>query len=152
MRFEGSCHCRNITFTLDWGGTPARIPARACDCTFCAKHGGVWTSSPSGTLDVHIAEPGLRSEYRFGTGTAVFHLCTRCGVVPLVTSEIEGQTYAVVSVNALEGVAPEMLDRAPASFGEEDVRTRLARRQRGWIPNVRFGAKAAGVPAAPGRP
>jgi hypothetical protein len=68
----------------------------------------------------------------------VFHLCSRCGVVPVVTSDIDGQTLAVVSVNALDGVAPGLLARAPASFSAEDVQTRLARRKRGRIPHVRF--------------
>lgn len=142
MRLEGSCHCGNLSFTLDWGSTPAQIPARACDCTFCTKHGGVWTSSPTGRLDVRVADPAGHSRYAFGTKTAQFHVCSRCGVVPLVTSEIEGQTYAVVSVNALVGIDPSLLARAPASFGAEDVDSRLARRARGWIPNVSFGSGA----------
>jgi len=55
-----------------------------------------------------------------------------------VTSDIEGRRYAVVSVNALEGVDPASLRRSPASFDGEDVAARLARRARNWIGDVRF--------------
>ena len=34
-------------------------------------------------------------------------MCTACGVVPVVTSRIDGRLYAVVSVNAFENVRIE---------------------------------------------
>ena len=46
MLIEGRCHCGNIRFALDWQPDPETIPARACTCTFCTRHGGVWTSYP----------------------------------------------------------------------------------------------------------
>ena len=138
MRIQGSCHCGNIRFTLDWGHEPPRIPARACGCTFCTKHGGVWTSSPTGSLRVSVRDPAQVNRYTFGTRTADFHVCTACGVVPVVTSTIGGRTYAVVSVNAFEGVDPALLDRSPADFDGEGEGDRLARRQRNWIADVAF--------------
>ena len=138
MRIEGSCHCGNVTFALDWEPDPAEIPARACGCTFCTKHGGVWTSNPKGALRVSIRDRARVSEYGFGTRTARFHVCAGCGVVPVVTSEIEGRLYAVVNVNAFNNVDASLLRRSPASFDGEDADSRLARRQRGWIPDVRF--------------
>ncbi|MFO1340447.1 MAG: hypothetical protein U1F53_19870 [Burkholderiaceae bacterium] len=140
---QGRCHCGNIAFALTWPDAQAEIPARACGCSFCQKHGGVWTSNPQGELDVTLREPAAVSHYAFGTGTADFHVCARCGVVPLVTSRIEGQLYAVVSVNAFEGVDPARLKKAPISFDGEDEAARLARRQRGWIPTVRVREAAA---------
>ena len=138
MLIDGSCHCGNIAFTLTWEPDPAEIPARACDCSFCTKHGGVWTSNPKGKLRVAVKDPSLASKYAFGTGTADFHVCTRCGIVPVVTSELDGKLYAVVSVNAFNNVDPALLKRAPMSFGSETVETRLARRKRGWIADVEF--------------
>ncbi|HSV21298.1 MAG TPA: hypothetical protein VLR71_23010 [Casimicrobiaceae bacterium] len=138
MLISGQCHCGNIAFELDWRGDPAAIPARACGCSFCVKHGGVWTSHPGSRLAVTVRDPAQVSGYAFGTRTATFHVCARCGAVPLVTSDIEGRRYAVVSVNALEGVDPASLRRSPASFDGEDVAARLARRARNWIGDVRF--------------
>ena len=136
MVIGGGCHCGNITFDLDWHGDPETIPARACGCSFCVKHGGVWTSEPRSSLVVEIADPALAISYSFETGTASFHVCARCGVVPLVTCKIAGRLHAVVNVNTLEGIDPSILQVAEASFDGEDLDARMTRRQRNWIPSV----------------
>jgi hypothetical protein len=89
---------------------------------------------------VSVKDRARVSKYAFGTKTAEFHVCTGCGVVPVVTSRIEGRLYAVVSVNALEKVEPVLLRRAPATFEGENEQTRLCRRKRNWIADVRFEA------------
>ncbi len=102
------------------------------------KHGGVWTSNPGGALKVLVRDSALVSRYAFGTRTAEFHICVRCGIVPVVTSRIEDHVYAVVSVNAFEGIDQSLLRRAPASFDGEGEESRLARRKRNWIANVEY--------------
>ena len=144
MLIHGKCHCGNIFFTLDWKPDPVEIPARACTCSFCVKHGGVWTSTPGGVLKVAVKDAALVSRYSFGTKTAEFNVCGRCGVVPLVTSRIDAAWYAVVSVNAFENVNPPMLRSAPASFDGEGADSRLARRKRNWIGSVEFVESTAG--------
>ena len=138
MLIKGKCHCGNIAFELEWAEDPAEIPARACGCSFCVKHGGVWTSNPKSRLAVAIRDASLVSKYAFGSRTATFHVCARCGAVPLVTSEIANHLYAVVNVNVLEDVNPSWLRRATADFENEDVKSRLARRERNWIADVRL--------------
>lgn len=138
MNIFGSCHCGNISFTLDWQPEPSEIPARACGCSFCTKHGGVWTSCPTGSLAVRVKNSEHLSAYAFGTKTAQFHVCSNCGIVPVVTSTIEGTVYAVVSVNAFDNVKPELLRRGSVSFDGEGTGDRLARRQRNWIGHVEF--------------
>ena len=135
---NGKCHCGNVAFELEWEGDQPEIPARACGCSFCVKHGGIWTSNPNARLRVVVRDAALVSKYAFGTRTATFHVCSRCGAVPLVTSEIAGHLYAVVSVNAFENVDESWLRRGAASFEGEEVETRLARRRRNWIADVRF--------------
>jgi hypothetical protein len=58
--------------------------------------------------------------------------------VPVVTSELDGRTYAVVSVNAFEGIDPAIVRKAPVTFEGEALESRLARRRQRWIPDVRF--------------
>jgi hypothetical protein len=58
--------------------------------------------------------------------------------VPLVTSELEGRTYAVVNIHAFVNVDAGALRRAPASFEAEELASRLARRARSWIGDVQF--------------
>ena len=140
MRITGSCHCGNIAFALDWRPEPTEIPARACTCSFCTRHGGVWTACPTGSLRITMRESDRVSAYEFETKTAQFHVCATCGVVPLATSLIDGRLYAVVNVNTFENVAPEMLRRAPVTFDSEAETERLARRKRGWIGDVAFAS------------
>lgn len=138
MRISGRCHCGNISFEFSMSPDPEEIPARACTCSFCLKHGGVWTASPSGSLRVRIRQPDLVTKYAFGTKTAEFHVCSSCGVVPIATSRIEARDYAVVSVNAFEGVEPTLLRRSAGSFDGEAAGDRLARRAQTWISDVVF--------------
>jgi len=139
MIINGKCHCGNIAFALDWPDASPEIPARACGCSFCVKHGGVWTSNPKASLAVTVLDAALVSAYTFGTQTATFHVCAKCGAVPLVTSDIENHRYAVVNVNALEGLDPSRLRRGSADFEGEDTRSRLARRAGNWIADVHVG-------------
>ena len=138
MLIHGRCHCGNIALELDWRDSSPEIPARACGCSFCTRHGGVWTSDPHAKLTVTIGDPVLVSRYAFGTRTANFHVCARCGCVPVVTSEIGNRVYAVVNVNMLEDVDPSRIRRASSSFEGESTASRLARRQRNWIADVVF--------------
>lgn len=136
MLIDGKCHCGNISFSLNWPGEELNISARAYGCTFCTKHGGVWTSKPGATLNVRVRDWHASSKYAFGTKTATFHVCSRCGAVPFVSSEIASRLYAVVNVNTFEGVDQSLVHREGSNFEGEDVESRLSRRIRNWIDNV----------------
>lgn len=138
MLIHGQCHCGNIAFALRWEPDPAEIAARACTCSFCCKHGGVWTSHPAGILRIMVKDSGQLSRYAFGTHTAEFQVCACCGVVPIVTSRIDGRLYAVVNVNTFEDVDPVLLRHASSSLDGEGKDARLERRQRNWIADVTF--------------
>src|SRR5690348_3399026 len=138
MLIDGKCHCGNISFALEWQGETLDISARACGCTFCIKHGGVWTSMPGATLKAKLRDRQASSKYVFGTKTALFHVCSRCGAVPFVSSEIGGRLYAVVNVNTFEGVDPSLVQKEGSNFEGEDVESRLWRRTRNWIDNVQI--------------
>ncbi len=136
MRIEGKCHGGNITYVLHWPGAGDEIPVRACGCSFCTKHGGAYTSHRDAELAAVVHDETLVSRYRFGTETAEFYLCSRCGVVPFVTSTIADHLYAVVNVNSFEGIDPARFSRAVTDFDGETTQIRLDRRKRNWIPSV----------------
>jgi hypothetical protein len=133
-RIEASCHCGNIRVTFDWPDAGSTIPARACGCIFCTKHRGVWTSNPHGCFSLHTADASRVRIYRFGSETADFHVCKSCGVVPIVTCEIEGRRYAVFNVNTFDNVGRAELVESPSNFEGETTGDRLARRKRNWTP------------------
>ena len=136
MLIHGKCHCGNIAFSLECPGVASEVPARACGCTFCVKHGGVWTSNSDAKLSITYQKTDAVSRYAFGTETATFHVCMRCGAVPIVTSEIANRLYAVVNVNTFEDFDFTRLRRHDANFDGEEQESRLARRQRNWIADV----------------
>lgn len=152
MLVQGRCHCGNIRFTLDWTPDPATMPARACSCTFCTKHGAVWTAKPDGVLEIEVGDASRLSRYAFGTRTAEFLTCTGCGVVPAALSRIDGRLYAVVNVHTFENVDPARLQPAPASFDDETEAQRLARRKQRWIADVRYVERAAPTATASASP
>lgn len=138
MKIIGACHCGNISFAVNWPGSGAEIPVRACGCTFCRKHGGVWTSHRNADLDAKYIDESAISRYKFGTETAEFYVCSGCGVVPFVISEIENRMYAVVNVNTFENIDSSSLVRSSADFEGESTDGRLKRRQQNWISNIRI--------------
>lgn len=138
-RIHASCHCGNIRVTFDWPDPRPTIPVRACGCSMCTKHRGVWTSHPNGRFSLQIGDDTRVTRYRFGTKTADFHVCSTCGVVPIVTCVIEGARYAVVNVNTFDNVDRSQLDEATTDFDGETPENRLARRRRNWTPEAIAG-------------
>lgn len=136
MLISGHCQCGNISFTLDWTPEPTEIPARACSCAFCTAHAAAWSACPSGKLKVQIKDPARVSRHRFATQTAEFHICGCCGDVPIVTSRIDGQLFAVINANTLRGSATALLRYEPADFDGESLEARIDRRRRRWIADV----------------
>ena len=81
------------------------------------------------------SDPSLLSVYRFGHGTAQWIICSRCGVLTAVLSEIDNRLRAVVRVQSMV----EHTFRAaetPTDFEAESVAGRLERRARTWIGTV----------------
>jgi len=138
LTINGSCHCGAIRFALAWPKSAVDVGVRECGCTFCRKHNGAWTSHPDARLTVSIRDKANVSSYRFGTCSADFQVCARCGVVPLVVSTIGGQAYAVVNVNTFDDTEGITLERTATDFEGEEVGSRLQRRQRNWIPDLRY--------------
>jgi hypothetical protein len=129
----GRCHCGNIHYTVTWPAA-GPVPVRACSCDYCARHGAAWTSHPDARLALAVTRPEDLTDYRFGTGTASFHLCARCGILTHALCEIDGDRLAVINANTLEELEPADFVRTVTDFAGEDVAARLARRRRNWMP------------------
>ena len=138
VEITAACHCGNVRFNLLWPESEATIQVRECGCSFCRKHGGAWTAHRNSKLNVQIENSLRVSRYNFGTKTADFHVCTVCGVVPFVSSDIGGRQYAVVNVNTFENADRFSRVASSVDFDGEGVDSRLERRARNWIPSVRF--------------
>lgn len=135
---EGGCHCGNIRYRYHSPLGLEVIPIRACGCSFCTKVRGRYTSHPQGRLEAEIKDSSQVNHYRFGTATADFVVCSRCGSTPFVISEIENHRYAVLNVNTFDGNPLGETPSATSDFDGETPETRLARRQKNWIAAVQI--------------
>ena len=134
MIHAGGCHCGNLRFEFETALAAEALPLRACQCTFCRRHGALSTSDPAGQIRLKVAEPELLQRYRFGLGITDFLICRRCGIYLMAMMDIDGGRYAVLSANALECRAAMTSPVAPMEYGGEDQAARLARRKQRWTP------------------
>ena len=135
-KVEGGCHCGNIRFRLWWPDEKGAIPARACGCSFCRPRRARYTSHSAARLEAKVVDESRLSRYRFGTATAEFFVCRRCGGMAFAISEIEGRLHAVVNVLTFDDAETMEFDVSSTDFDGEDIDQRLSRRSRNWIPDV----------------
>ena len=133
MLLQGSCHCGRLSVTFATDHTVEELPLRACQCTFCRRHGGLTTSDPEGEIVLRVRGQ-LPRWYRFGTGATDFWVCPECGVYVGASVEVEGRRYAVVNVRALDDAKRFTQPPTPMVYDTETPGERLGRRARVWSP------------------
>ncbi len=145
-KIAGQCHCGNIAYEFSWPTDLENLQARACSCSFCVKHGAVYTSHPDGVLAVGIDNIDRVNRYHFGQKSAEFAICKDCGVVVYALCAIDGNDYVVVNVNTFEDLDPRDLDRVVTNFDGESTAERRSRRKQNWTGTVtvRIGALKQG--------
>ena len=136
MEHQGGCHCGNLRLTLRLTRAPAEVRLRACGCGFCRAHATRTTSDPAGSLAIRVADPALLERYRFGSSTADFLICRRCGVYPGAICETAAGLRMVTNVNCLKTRALFTAQPAPVDHDGEATSDRMARRAANWTPAV----------------
>jgi hypothetical protein len=144
LRYEGSCHCGAIRATLYASRPAAELEVRACQCSFCTRHGAKTVSDPAGRARFEIDGAAL-SWYLFETRTGMSLICNRCGTYAGVMIEDGDNFLSVLNVRGL--AVPELKDRTaePKVYDGETPERRIARRKAMWTPTeiVWTGAKGA---------
>ena len=131
-RFDGACHCGSLRVAFETR-SPQALSLRACQCSFCRRHGARNVSDPSGRLAIE-AEAGALNRYRFGRKGIDMLLCGRCGTYVAATCEIEGSLYATLNITGadIQGLVLGAAD--PVDYDKETDAARLARRRAKWTP------------------
>jgi hypothetical protein len=80
MQHDGGCHCGNLQVHVRLTKPPAENAIRSCACSFCRSHNTRTVSDPAGQVDIRASEWSLVERYRFGSRTADYLFCRRCGV------------------------------------------------------------------------
>ncbi len=97
VTYQGSCHCRAITFEVD---APPVIEADRCNCSICTKSGYLHLIVPRASFRLLSGEQSLLS-YRFNTGVARHTFCRTCGIKPFYTPR-SNPDGVDVNVNCLD--------------------------------------------------
>jgi hypothetical protein len=131
--YHGACHCGAIRATL-YATRPAdELQVRACQCTFCTRHGAKTVSDPAGHCKIEIDGAAL-SYYLFETRTGTSLICNRCGAYAGVIIEDKGHVWSVLNARGL--AIPEFRDRIaePKVYDGETPEQRITRRKTTWTP------------------
>lgn len=131
---RGGCHCGNLALHLRLSQAPTDTPLRACGCAFCRAHNTCTTSDPHGWVEIWAKDWSLVEPYRFGSRTADFLICRRCGVYIGAVCETAAGVRAVINANCLDDRAAFTRQSVPVDHSDETTEDRLARRAANWIP------------------
>jgi hypothetical protein len=133
MLHSGGCHCGNIGVRLKLSQPPGQISLRSCSCSFCRAHATRTLSDRAGHVEISASAPSLLERYRFGSGTAEYLLCRRCGVYVGAVCETRDGLRAVVNVNCLDDRASFTQTPAAPDYDGETTAARLDRRAMNWM-------------------
>ena len=140
----GGCHCGNIRLRFSTELDPSQIEVRACQCSFCVKHGSRAVADPDGRLTVSVKDIKRLRKYRFGLRTADYLICGECCVyvAAIAGDDViarEDDARAIVIINALDDQRAFNREPTPVDFDGESIEQRQARRRLRWMPvEMRF--------------
>ena len=134
MEHSGGCHCGNIHVRLRLSKPPQETPLRACACAFCRAHMTRTVADMAGHFTLSADDWTLVEPYRFGSRTADYMVCRRCGVYVGAVCETAAGPRAVVNINCLAERAAFTQQPDATNYDGEAEATRLARRATHWMP------------------
>jgi hypothetical protein len=132
MKYDGACHCGDIRVAFETA--LAGPPLRACQCSFCRRHGAKTTSDPDGRLAIELAAP--IAYYKFGARVADVIVCPQCGCY--IASSIEGPAGRVATLNVVGAGIAALAARAARAiaYDDETPDAKRARRLTKWTPTI----------------
>lgn len=137
----GGCHCGNVRVDLQLAREPGAYHPRACDCSFCRKHGAAYVSDPEGSLSIRVQDARDMGTYSQGSGVAECIFCNRCGVLIGALYRSEGRIWGTVNAKIIEG--PTSFDTeqcvSPKALSADEKQKRW---QDIWFRNVTISEEA----------
>ncbi len=133
MLLHGQCHCGQIEVSFETAIPVGKLEVRACQCSFCRRHGAKTVTDPDGNLTISTP-PGALNRYRFGFRITDYLLCKNCGAY--VAAVMQNGTRELATLNAVGTMIDGLWDRDVllARFDGETAEVRRERRRRGWTP------------------
>lgn len=78
MKYQGSCHCKAVTFEVE---APDSVEVEDCNCSICSKFGFLHLIVPKSKFTLLTGKDNLTT-YTFNTGVAKHTFCKTCGAKP----------------------------------------------------------------------
>lgn len=132
---HGGCHCGNVAVQLQLSRPVQSYAPRACDCSFCRKHGAAYLSDPDGTLLLRVRQREQLGSYRQGSNAAEMLVCRTCGVLLGALYRDGAATYGVVNSRVLEA-AEELGAAQPVSPQALSPQAKVQRWRQLWFARV----------------
>lgn len=132
---KARCHCGNIAADIELTQELTQYTPRACDCSFCSKHGAAYMSDPNGTLRLTIKNPDSVSIYQQGDELVDLYICKTCGVLVAVTFDDNGNLIGGINSKALDNwtALPPAVPASPKLLSPEEKKERW---RQIWFSNV----------------
>jgi len=128
LSYRGSCHCGAVRVSFE---TAKPLAPRACQCSFCRKHGARSVSDPDGSASIEWTLEPLR--YRFASRAADYLVCARCGVYVGAVTGAPAGAIATLNLNAFDDPSLD-LTASPVSYEGETSEQKEERRRSRWTP------------------
>src|SRR5690348_13181056 len=99
MTYQGSCHCGNISFTVD-GELKG---AMACNCSICSRKGSLLWPVPRDRF--HLSKSENLGTYTFNKHRVQHHFCRTCGMNPYAeANDPKGNPIVAINIRCLEDI------------------------------------------------
>ncbi len=108
----GGCHCGGVRFTV---ALPAELRGARCNCSICSMKGVVMVAAPGEALEI-TKGADLLNAYRFNTGVAQHHFCSRCGIHVYHQRRADPSQIGI-NAACLDGVSPYDFAEVPVMDG-----------------------------------
>jgi hypothetical protein len=141
---HGSCHCGAVRVSVQLSRAPEAIELRACQCSFCRRHGARTFADPAGSAVIESETETAIHRYRFGVRTADFLLCAHCGVYIVAVIDTPGGHRATINAAGLGFAEFDGRGAVASHYDAESRDERVERRHQRWMPvDIRICTPAA---------
>jgi len=134
MIIEAKCHCGNIELRMITAGKARKLHPVTCPCRFCTLHGARHLSDARGNASISIRDHDQLIRYRFGTESADFLICKRCGIYVAAVIMDGDQCWSALNLNLTD--QRELPASQDIRWQRQSHDERIAFRKTVWTPTV----------------
>ena len=134
IEYLARCHCGTVQARYRTALAPSVWSLRACQCSFCRRHGAITTSDPAGLIGYECSQGEQLQRYRFGSRNTEFLICRNCGVYLGAQMRANSGRYGILNVLTLAAFPTDLPPPEPMNYENESPEARRRRRETRWTP------------------